>query len=96
MFNVISRDVSDNEYASFANKHEIHKLIESDGRVRWYGCRIGLAHTSGKLCKKEKGMALSPADMENLADAVKYFMKLCEEVGALCEVQSGTMMGKLY
>ena len=93
MFNVISRDVSDNEYASFANKHEIHKLIESDGRVRWYGCRIGFAHTSRKLCKKEKGMALSPADMENLADAVKYIMKLCEEVGALCEIQDGTMIG---
>ena len=38
-------------------------------------------------------MALSPADMENLADVVKYFMKLCEEVGALCEIQDGTMMG---
>ena len=96
MFNVHSREIEDEELVTFANKHLIHRIIDPDGRVRWYGCRKGYPYTSEKLCKRGKGMGLSPADMENLADVIKFFMQACNDAGAYCEIQSGTMMGKSY
>ncbi|XP_028402712.1 uncharacterized protein LOC114525530 [Dendronephthya gigantea] len=93
MFNIQSRDIADEELVTFANKHAIHRIIDPDGRVRWYGCRNGYSYTSAKLCKKGKGIHLSPADMENLADVMKFFMKACDDAGAICEFASGTMIG---
>ena len=93
MFNIKSREVFDEELVTFANKHQIHRIIDPDGRVRWYGCRKGYSYTSAALCKRGKGIHLSPADMENLADVLKFFMKACDEAGAICEFDSGTMMG---
>ena len=95
MFNILDRGIDDEELVDFANKHAIHKLVEASGRVRWYGCRNGYSYTSASLCaQKKKGLALSPASMENLADAIKFFMKTCEEAGAFCELQSGTSLGR--
>lgn len=94
MFNIHDREIDDAELVTFANKHLIHRIVEPDGRIRWYGCRNGYSYTSSELCKKDKGMGLSPADMENLADLIKFFMRACHDAGAFCEFQSGTMMGK--
>ena len=94
MFNMHSREIDDAELVTFANKHLIHRIIDPDGRVRWYGCRKGHSYTSPGLCKKGKGMGLSPADMENLADVINFFMRACHDAGAFCEFQSGTMMGE--
>ena len=94
MFNILDREIEDKEFVRFANKHAIHKLVEANGRVRWYGCRNGYSYTSARLCARKKGLALSPASMENLADAIKFFMKTCEEAGMFCELQSGTSLGR--
>ena len=94
MFNIHEREIRDEEYVDFANKHNIHKLVEASGRVRWYGCRNAHSYTLKKSCRKVKGRSLSPASMENLADAVKCIMRSCEEAGAFCELAHGTALGK--
>ena len=93
MFNTNPSDLEDINYVSFANKHLIHRIVEPSGRVRWYGCRHGLSYTTPSLCKRVKGLGLSPAEMENLADVIKFFLKACEDAGAFCELYAGTIMG---
>jgi hypothetical protein len=95
MFNTNPREVEDIEYVSFANKHMIHRIVEASGRVRWYGCRHGLSYTKPELCKRGKGVGLSPAEMENLVDVIKFFLRVCEDAGAFCELYSGTLIGTL-
>jgi hypothetical protein len=73
----------------------IHKIVEASGRVRWYGCRHGLSYTKPELCKRGKGVGLSPAEMENLVDVIKFFLRVCEDAGAFCELYSGTLIGTL-
>ena len=87
MFYINTRDIKDEEYVTFANKYEIKRIVDPDGRVRWYGCRRGYAHTSPNLCSFGKGMGLPPCDMENLADTIKFLMKECENAGIFCEAQ---------
>ena len=94
MFNIMSRDVRDEELVTFANQHEIHRIVEANGRVRWFGCRLGYPHTSSRLCSQTKGLGLSPSQMENAADAMKFLMKECEDAGAFCEVADGSLLGK--
>ena len=94
MFQINTRDRSDEDLVAFANKHAIHRIVEPCGQVRWYGCRLGRSYTAGRACPKRKGLAVSPADMENLADAVKFVMRECENAGIYyCEMQDGTLMG---
>ena len=95
MFNTNPREVEDIEYLSFANKHLIHRIVEAGGRVRWYGCRHGLSYTKANLCQRDKGLGLSPAEMENLADVIKFFLRACEDAGAFCELYAGTLIGML-
>ena len=93
MFNTNPREVEDVEYVLFANKHLIHRIVEASGRVRWYGCRHGLPYTKANLCTRGKSLGLSPAEMENLADVIKFFLRACEDAGAFCEVSAGTLIG---
>ena len=94
MFNIMSRDVRDEELVTFANQHDIHRIVEANGRVRWFGCRLGYPYTSSRLCSQTKGLGLSPSQMENAADAIKFLMKECEAAGAFCEVADGSLLGK--
>ena len=91
MFNVDLREEENTELVSFANKHEVHKIVEANGRVHWYGCRHGYPHAH---CSKEEGLALSPSTMENLADAIKFTMRQCENAGIYCEIQDSTLLGE--
>ena len=93
MFNVVTRDVKDEEYVTFAKKFQIQKWVDPDGRVRWYGCRRGLSYTKDS-CPVQKGIGVPPASLENLADAIKFVMKECEDGGMFCEFQEGTLLGK--
>lgn len=93
MFNVNSRDIPDKKYAALARKWEVKKWVESNGRVRWYGCRRGYKHTSSDSCGLRSGIGVPPCDLENLADAIKFVMKECEEAGLFCELQEGTLLG---
>ena len=94
MFNTDPGEVDDVGYVEFADKHMIHRIVEASGRVRWYGCRHGLSYTKPDLCKRGKGLGLSPADMENLADVIKFFLAACEDAGAFCELYAGTLIGQ--
>ena len=77
---------------ALAEKWKVKKWVDSDGRVRWYGCRGGHAKTSS--CSRMKGVAVPPCDLENLADAIKFVMKECENAGVYCEVHEGSVLGK--
>ena len=91
MFNTYERDIPDQKYAALAQKWAVKKWVESSGRVRWYGCRGGHAATSS--CGREKGLGVPPCDLENLADAIKFVMKQCENTGIYCELWEGSMLG---
>ena len=93
MFNVHPNEVKDGELVDFAKKHQIRKILEADGRVRWFGCRRGLSYRSDRRCNIQSGYAVPPCCLENLADAVKFVMARCEEHGILCELQEGTLLG---
>ena len=93
MFNVYSRDIPDERYAPLATKWNVKKWVESSGRVRWYGCRRGISYAISRSCSFDTGFAVPPCDLENLADAIKFVMKECEEAGLFCELQEGTLLG---
>ncbi|XP_032226808.2 uncharacterized protein LOC5502641 [Nematostella vectensis] len=94
MFNIYTSPVSDQAYVDFARKWDIKKWLDPDGRVRWYGCRRGHEYTSSSsTCSLTKSLAVPPCDLENLADAIKFVMKECENAGLFCELQEGTLLG---
>lgn len=93
MFNIYNREITDDKYAALAKKWEVKKWVESNGRVRWYGCRRGHSYTSSSSCSFSRGFGVPPCDLENLADAIKFVMKACEEAGLFCELQEGTLLG---
>jgi len=93
MFNIYSREIPDERYGALARKWDVKKWVESNGRVRWYGCRRGHSHTSSDSCSFHSGIGVPPCDLENLADAIKFVMKECEDAGLFCELQEGTLLG---
>ena len=93
MFNIYSREIPDERYGALARKWDVKKWVESNGRVRWYGCRRGHSHTSADSCSFHSGIGVPPCDLENLADAIKFVMKECEDAGLFCELQEGTLLG---
>lgn len=93
MFNVYSRDIPDEGYAPLATKWNLKKWVESSGRVRWYGCRRGISYAISESCSFDTGFAVPPCDLENLADAIKFVMRECEDAGLFCELQEGTLLG---
>jgi len=93
MFNIYHREIPDDKYTSLAQKWEVKKWVDSDGRVRWYGCRHGHSHTNSGSCSFDTGLGVPPCDLENLADAIKFVMKECEDAGLFCELQEGTLLG---
>ena len=95
MFNIYDREVPDANYADLANKWHVKKWVDSSGRIRWYGCRKGPWYTRSGLCNLGAGLAVPPCDLENLADAIKFVMKECEEAGLFCELQEGTLLGTM-
>ena len=84
MFNTYERDIPDQKYAALAQKWAVKKWVESNGRVRWYGCTGG--HAVTRSCGKQKGLAVPPCDLENLAEAIKFVMKECENAKLYCEL----------
>ena len=42
---------------------------------------------------RAKGFSVLPCDLENLANAVKFIMKVCEEAGLYCELDDGSVLG---
>jgi hypothetical protein len=95
MFDSHDRQIPDQKYAALAQKWDVMKWVESDGRVRWYGCRRGYNYTTNSHCSRPQGITVPPCDLENLADAVKFVMKKCEETGVYCEIRDGTLLGNL-
>ena len=93
MFGTYEREIPDQKYTALTEKWDVKKWVESDGRVRWYGCRRGYPHTSPMPCERETGMGVPPCDLENLADAIKFVMKECENAGIYCEVHEGSVLG---
>lgn len=93
MFNIDKPKVEDSEFVNFATKHEIKKIVEPNGRVRWYGCRHGVKHKISGSCTRRRGLGVPPCDLENIADAIKLIMSECEKAGLFCELQEGTLLG---
>ena len=93
MFHTQVPQVTDEELVDFANKHDIKKIVEADGRVRWFGCRRGIKHRKGEKCPVKSGLAVPPCCLENLGDAIKFVMEQCDRNNATCELQEGTLLG---
>ena len=100
MFDTYEREIPDEKYVALAQKWDVKKWVESDGRVRWYGCRRGGHPVDNKSsCSKAQtgppGLAVPPCDLENLADMVKFTMKECENAGVYCELMEGSLIGNV-
>eukprot|EP00112_Aurelia_sp_Birch-Aquarium-sp1_P024757 Seg797.3 transcript_id=Seg797.3/GoldUCD/mRNA.D3Y31 product="Fukutin-related protein" protein_id=Seg797.3/GoldUCD/D3Y31 len=87
-------DTSKSSSAKFANFWDIKRIVDADGKIRWYGCKRGIKHRQNK-CRIGRGMAVPPCCLENLADAIKFIMKNCEDNDIICELQEGTLLGAL-
>ena len=79
---------------ALARKWDVKKWVESDGRVRWYGCRGDHIQDKPSSCSRKKGLAVPPCDLENLADAIKFVMRECENARVYCELHEGSMLGE--
>ena len=97
MFNIYEQEIPDEKYDALAQKWDVKKWVESNGQVRWYGCRRGgHAHDSKSSCGiPATGLAVPPCDLENLADIVKFIMKECENAGIYCQLNAGTLLGNV-
>ena len=93
MFDTYEREIPDQKYTALAQKWDVKKWVESDGRVRWYGCRRGYSHTSSTSCKRKTGLGVPPCDLENLADVIKFVKKEFENAGIYYEMNAGTALG---
>ena len=93
MFHTQHSPERDEELANFANKHNIKKIVETDGTIRWFGCRRGLKHRNGEKCPLKSGLAVPPCCLENIADAIKFVMEQCGRNNLTCELQEGTLLG---
>ncbi|XP_022798874.1 uncharacterized protein LOC111336948 [Stylophora pistillata] len=85
--------VLDKDLVNFAKKHSIKKIVEADGKVRWFGCRRAVKHREGEKCPSRSGFVVPPCCLENLADAIKFVMEQCERNNITCELQEGTLLG---
>lgn len=97
MFDTYQREIVDESYVALTQKWDVKKWVESNGRVRYYGCRRGYSYTNKRPCTRPghraKGFSVLPCDLENLANAVKFIMKVCEEAGLYCELDDGSVLG---
>ena len=93
MFHMQTSAVRDDELANFANKHNIKKIVEAEGKIRWFGCRRGIKHRNGEKCPLKVGLVVPPCCLENIADAIKFVMKQCGLHNITCELQEGTLLG---
>ena len=97
MFDTYEREIPDEKYVALAKKWDLKKWVESNGRVRWYGCRRGgHAHSGKSSCRfRAKGLTVPPCDLENLADIVKFILNECEKAGIYCQLNAGTLLGNV-
>ncbi|KAJ7357575.1 hypothetical protein OS493_024383 [Desmophyllum pertusum] len=93
MFHMQSPPIRDEQLVNFANKHDIKKIVEADGRTRWFGCRRGIKHRNGDKCPLKSGLVVPPCCLENLADAIQFVMEQCIRNDITCELQEGTLLG---
>ncbi|KAL9979499.1 hypothetical protein ACROYT_G017173 [Oculina patagonica] len=93
MFQIQTPPVRDDELANFANKHNIKKIVEPDGKTRWFGCRRGIKHRNGEKCPLKSGLVVPPCCLENIADAIKFVLEQCTRNNITCELQEGTLLG---
>ena len=93
MFHMQTPPVRDDELANFANKHNIKKIVEVDGKTRWFGCRRRIRHRNGEKCPLKSGLVVPPCCLENIADAIKFVMEQCGKNNITCELQEGTLLG---
>ena len=93
MFHTQNSPARDEDLLNFANKHNIKKIVEADGTIRWFGCRRGLKYRNGEKCPLKSGLAVPPCCLENIADAIKFVMEQCSKNNITCELQEGTLLG---
>ena len=93
MFETHVQEIPHEKYVALANKWDVKKWINSDGTIRWYGCRRPNDNTAS--CRKQSGLLVPPCDLENLADMIKFVMKECENAGLLCELNEGSQLGNV-
>ena len=93
MFETHEREIPDEKYVALAQKWDVKRWVESNGTVRWYGCRRG-GHKAS--CSRSKtGLAVPPCDLASLFDIVNLFMKECENARIYCELNEGTQLGNV-
>ncbi|PFX11783.1 uncharacterized protein LOC111319224 [Stylophora pistillata] len=93
MFDTYEPEVPDEKYDALVKKWDVKKWVESNGRVRWYGCRRGTHNSKSSCGIPGKGFTVPPCDLENLADIVKFIMRECENTGIHCQLNAGTLLG---
>lgn len=94
MFETRVQEIPHEKYVALANKWDVKKWINSDGTIRWYGCRRGgRPNDNTASCRKQSGLLVPSCDLENLADMIKFVMKECENAGLLCELNEGSQLG---
>ena len=97
MFETHELEIPDEKYVALAQKWDVKRWVESNGTVRWYGCRRGEHPIDNKAScsRSQTGLAVPPCDLENLLDMVKFVMKECENAGVYCELNEGTQLGNV-
>lgn len=76
------------EWQNFARKYDLKKLKKiSSGLELDFGCSGPYACFSGT------GYMVTPCCLEELANLVNFIMNACAEVGIICELQEGTLLG---
>ncbi|XP_028394838.1 uncharacterized protein LOC114518986 [Dendronephthya gigantea] len=96
MFNMDTPFVPNEALVDLANKHNIKKIVSSDGTVKWYGCRRGLNYTNKTGCSWKNGIGVPPCDLWNLGELVKFVMQVCEDSNMFCEYAAGDLVGAFH
>ena len=80
--------------AKMTDLWDIKKIIHSNGKSFWFGCKSILLKQAGK-CHVGRGMSVPPCCLHNLVTAIQFIMRKCSEYKIACELMEGTLLGAL-
>ena len=89
---IIMTEFESSKMTKLADLWDIKKIVNSDGKVYWYGCK-GEMSIQKRKCRIGPGMSVPPCCLEKLSNAIRYIMKKCDQHDIACELMEGTLLG---
>lgn len=96
LFYLNTKHETDVQLSAFADEHRITRIVETDGKIRWFNRRRGFNGNLNHVCNTfKRSTAVSPDCRHNLLDGINFLLQQCVKHNLSCELQEGTLVGAL-